>query len=624
MLQAFRDNLKGTMALFIVGLMIIPFALFGVDSLFLQDSSAGKAADVNGEAISEMALTRAIRTQKQQLLERFGDQAPADLLSDDQLRGPVLTRLLQRELLRQAAENGNMAISDATLDELIKSTPQFQQDGLFSADLYLQLLRNMGYTPVSYKKLLTEDLLVNQHASGLNSSAFATNGDIKTLTALTQQSRSFYYITLPYSSFADSVSVSHEEINNYYSEHQDRYQTTEQVSVDYIELSLDGLAEATDVDPVEVQAQYEQELKAFQSAVQRQAAHILIEFGDEASAKLVQVEARLAAGETFESVARELSDDLGSSELGGDLGMTDGNTFPESFETALASLEVGSVSAPVETDAGTHIIKLLSIEETEAPSFANARERIEENLAQASAEAAFVELYEALPEAAYNADSLQDVADELGLDVITSRLFDRSGGEGVLANNQVIASAFSDEVLAQGLASEVVELSDNHVLVIKLNTHKPIELKPLDLVSEEIDFLLSKAKVTKALTQQANELVALLAAGSSVESVADNAQLEWQVAADVKRGAPQVDRQLLNQMFELAKPVASQPINSVQVLDSGDVVVAQLTVVKAGSLPEMEEAQRRALTQRFAQELANGELAIYQSSLNDNAAVDIY
>ena len=624
MLQAFRDNLKGTMALFIVGLMIIPFALFGVDSLFLQDSSAGKAADVNGEAISEMALTRAIRTQKQQLLDRFGDQAPAVLLSDDQLRGPVLTRLLQRELLRQAAENGNMAISDATLDELIKSTPQFQQDGLFSADLYLQLLRNMGYTPVSYKKLLTEDLLVNQHASGLNSSAFATNGDIKTLTALTQQSRSFYYITLPYSSFADSVSVSHEEINNYYSEHQDRYQTTEQVSVDYIELSLDGLAEATDVDPVEVQAQYEQELKAFQSAVQRQAAHILIEFGDEASAKLVQVEARLAAGETFESVARELSDDLGSSELGGDLGMTDGNTFPESFETALASLEVGSVSAPVETDAGTHIIKLLSIEETEAPSFANARERIEENLAQASAEAAFVELYEALPEAAYNADSLQDVADELGLDVITSRLFDRSGGEGVLANNQVIASAFSDEVLAQGLASEVVELSDNHVLVIKLNTHKPIELKPLDLVSEEIDFLLSKAKVTKALTQQANELVALLAAGSSVESVADNAQLEWQVAADVKRGAPQVDRQLLNQMFELAKPVASQPINSVQVLDSGDVVVAQLTVVKAGSLPEMEEAQRRALTQRFAQELANGELAIYQSSLNDNAAVDIY
>jgi len=612
------------MALFIVGLMIIPFALFGVDSLFLQDNSAGKAADVNGEAISEMALTRAIRTQKQQLLERFGDQAPADLLSDDQLRGPVLTRLLQRELLRQAAENGDMAISDATLDELIKSTPQFQQDGLFSADLYLQLLRNMGYTPVSYKKLLTEDLLVNQHASGLNSSAFATNGDIKTLTALTQQSRSFYYITLPYSSFADSVSVSREEVNHYYSEHQDRYQTTEQVSVDYIELSLDGLAEATDVDPVEVQAQYEQELKAFQSAVQRQAAHILIEFGDDASAKLVQVEARLAAGETFESVARELSDDLGSSELGGDLGMTDGNTFPESFEAALASLEVGSVSAPVETDAGTHIIKLLSIEETEAPSFANARERIEENLAQASAEAAFVELFEALPEAAYNADSLQDVADELGLDVITSSLFDRSGGEGVLANNQVIASAFSDEVLAQGLASEVVELSDNHVLVIKLNTHKPIELKPLDLVSEEIDFLLSKEKVTKALTQQANELLALLAAGSSVETVAANAQLEWQVAADVKRGAPQVDRQLLSQMFELAKPVATQPINSVQVLDSGDVVVAQLTVVKAGSLPEMEDAQKRALTQRFAQELANGELAIYQSSLNDNAAVDIY
>jgi peptidyl-prolyl cis-trans isomerase D len=624
MLQAFRDNLKGTMALFIVGLMIIPFALFGVDSLFLQDNSAGKAAEVNGEAISEMALTRAIRTQKQQLLERFGDQAPADLLSDEQLRGPVLTRLLQRELLRQAAQKGDMAVSDAALDELIKSTPQFQQDGRFSPDLYLQLLRNMGFTPVTYKKLLTEDLLVTQHASGLNASAFATAGDIKTLTALTQQSRSFYYITLPYSSFASSVSVSDEEINRSYADNQERYQTTEQVSVDYIELSLEGLASATDVDPVEVKAQYEQELRAFQSAVQRQAAHILIEFGDEAAAKLEQVQARLSSGEAFDSVARELSDDLGSSELGGDLGMTDGNTFPESFETALASLEVGGISGAVETDAGTHIIKLLSKEETEAPSFESARKAIEESLAQASAEAAFVELFEALPDATYNAASLQEAADELGLEVITSSLFDRAGGEGVLANNQVIASAFSDEILSQGLASEVIELSDNHVLVIKLNTHKPVEIKPLELVSEEIQFVLTKEKVTKALTEQANELITELAAGKSVEAVAASAELEWQVAADVKRGAPQVDRQLLNQIFELPKPQATEPVNTVQVLDSGDVVVAQLTVVKAGSLPEMEESQKRALTQRFAQELANGELAIYQSVLNDNAAVDIY
>ncbi|MAZ86357.1 MAG: peptidylprolyl isomerase [Cellvibrionaceae bacterium] len=624
MLQAFRDNLKGTMAIIIVGLMIVPFALFGVDSLFLQDNSAGKAADVNGVAIAETDLTRAIRVQKQQLLERLGDQAPADLLSDEQLRGPVLTRLLQRELLRQAAENGSMAVSDASLDQLIKNTPQFQQDGRFNADLYLQLLRNMGYSPVTYKKLLTQDLLVNQHATGLSNSAFATAGDIDSLSALTQQTRSFYYLTLPYGSAANNVAVSEDEITAYYSDNSDSFRTTEQVSLDYIELSLDGIAETTDVDPEAVRAQYQQEVANFESAIQRQAAHILIEYGDGAEDKLAQAQQRLAEGEVFEAVAAELSDDLGSSELGGDLGMTDGNTFPEAFETALAQLEVDQVSAPVETDAGTHIIKLLAKEEAQPPSFESAQSRIQESLAQAAAESVFIELLEELPEAAYNAENLMDVADSLGLEAITSQPFSRIGGAGILSNNQVIAAAFSGEVLEEGLASEVIELSDNHVVVVKLNKHMPSALMPLEDVRDEVVLDLTKIKVTEQLTLRAQEIVKKLESGQSLQATAEAEGLEWQVSADTPRGQGQVNRELMTRIFELPKPVGASAVNTVLPVANGDVLVAQLTVVKAGTLPPMDDAQKRAISQRLAQELANSELAIYQSMLNDKASVEIY
>ncbi len=624
MLQAFRDNLKGTMAIFIVGLMIIPFALFGVDSLFLQDNSAGKAAQVNGETISEMSLTRAIRTQKQQLLERFGDQAPADLLSDEQLRGPVLTRLLQRELLKQAALSGGMAISDSTLDELIKSTPQFQQDGRFSPDLYLQLLRNLGYTPVTYKQLLTEDLLVNQHASGLNNSAFATQGDIDTLTALTQQTRSFYYITLPYASAENSVTVSAEEIESYYSANETNFYTEEEVTLDYLELSLDQLAVNTDVDPAQVRQQYEQEVAAFVASVQRQAAHILIEFGDNAEAKLKEVETRLAAGDTFEDVARDLSDDLGSSEFGGDLGTTDGSMFPESFEAALAQLEVGAISEPVETDSGTHIIKLIAQEQTQPPSFEESKARIKQNLASAAAESVFVELLEALPEATYNASTLEDAAQELGMEVATSESISRRGGQGIFSNNQVLAAAFSEAVLSEGLSSDLIELSDNHVVVIKLNNHKPVETKPLAVVSDDIKSLLIKQKVTAELTERADALIASIVEGKSVSAVAEASNLEWQVAANVTRSAADVDAELLEAVFELPKPQDEKGVTLIEPLSSGDVVVAQLTVVQPGQLPSMEDAQKQALKQRLANELAGGELAIYQSSLNDEATVDIY
>ncbi len=624
MLQAFRDNLKGTMAIIIVGLMIIPFALFGVDSLFLQDNSAGKAADVNGVAIAEMDLTRAIRVQKQQLLERLGDQAPVDLLSDEQLRGPVLTRLLQRELLRQAAENGDMAISDASLDELIKSTPQFQRDGRFSAELYLQLLRNMGYTPVTYKKLLTQDLLVNQHATGLSNSAFATAGDMDSLTALTQQTRSFYYLTLPYASAVDGVAISEEEVSSYYADNSESYRTTEQVAVDYIELSLDGIAESTDVDPEAIRAQYQQEVANFESAIQRQAAHILIEFGDGAEDKLAKVQQRLADGEAFEAVAADLSDDLGSSELGGDLGMTDGNTFPEAFETALAQLQVDQVSEPVETDAGTHIIKLLAKEEAQPPSFESAQARIKESLAQASAESVFIELLEELPEAAYNAENLAEVADSLGLEAKTSEPFSRIGGAGVLSNNQVIAAAFGGEVLEEGLTSEVIELSDNHVVVLKLNKHMPSVVMSMTDVRDEIVLDLTKDKVTEQLTERAEAIVDQLEGGQSLQVVAETEGLEWQVSAETKRGDNQGSRELLARIFELPKPVDATPVNTVLPVASGDVLVAQLTVVKAGMLPTMDDSQKRAISQRLAQELANSELAIYQSMLNDEASVEIY
>lgn len=624
MLQAFRDNLKGVMAIIIVGLMMIPFALFGVDSLFLQDSTAGKAAEVNGSPISEMELTRAVRIQKQQLLDRFGEQAPADLVSDEQLRGPVLARMINRELLRQSAEDGGMAISEETVNQLIISTPQFQQDGRFSADLYTQLLRNMGYTPASYKQLLIEDLLVNQHASGLNGSSFATESDIRTLTALTQQTRSFYYLTLPYESAVDQVSVTDEEIKSYYDENQPQFMAPERVSVEYIDLNLDDLAANTSVDPEEVKAQYEQNVANFHATINRHAAHILIEYGDDAEQKVAEVQKRLDAGEDFAKVAGELSEDLGSKELGGDVGMSDGSTFPEAFETALADLEVGEVSAAVQTDAGTHFIKLLDTEDTNPPSFEEAKSGIEEHLARATAESTFVELLEALPDATYNAGSLESAADSLGITAKTSELFDRKGGPGVLSNNQVLAAVFSDDVLNAGLASNVIDLSDNHVVVVKLKDHKLPEVKPLADISDEIKAMLIKDKVEAILGDQAKELAAALQSGQNLEALATEKGIDWQVKTDVQRNDRSLDMQLLNHVFTLPKPQDSKPVNTTLTLANGDTVVVQLTVVKPGKLPDLDESQMTGIKQRLAQDIGGSEIATYQESLNTSADVEIY
>ncbi|MYM62328.1 SurA N-terminal domain-containing protein [Pseudomaricurvus sp. HS19] len=624
MLQALRDNLKGTFAILIVGLMAIPFVLFGVDSLFMQDSSTGNAAEVNDTQISELQLLRAVRLQKQQLLERFGDQAPPELLSEEALREPVLNRLVQRELLRQAAEKGGLTISNAELDKNIVQTVPFQENGSFSPQRFTQLLGAMGYTPASYKAQLREDVIVSQLGSGIVSSSLAAEAELYHLAALTQQQRSFYTITLPYEPAAEHTEVSAGEINDYYSANGGRFMAPEQVSVEYIELSLDDLAANTPVDPADVKAQYDAEVANFEKQVQRHVAHILIEPSDEASDKIAAVQKRLDAGESFEQVVKELSEDAGSRDFGGDLGMTDGTSFPEAFETAAANLEVGQVSGPVETDAGTHFIKLLNVQSSEPPTFEEAEERIRDTLARAAAESVYAELLNELPDATYNAASLVDAAGTLGVEAKESELFDRRGGEGVLSNNQVLGVVFSDEVLQEGVASDVIEVGDSHVVVVKLKQHIPAQVKPLEEVQTEIADLLTRQKVEVAHAAEAADLIAKLQQGSGVQDTAEAQGLQWQAHPEVARNSVEADPGLLQHVFELPKPATDSAVTSQVTLDNGDTVVIQLTVVKPGQLLDFTAEEMVALQQRFAQEMGNVDMVLFQNALQSRADVEIY
>lgn len=623
MLQTLRDNLKGTIAIFIVVLMVIPFALFGVDSLFLRDASAGKAAEVNGQVISEMDLARAVQLQKQQIIQRFGEQAPAELLVDEQLRGPVLNRLIQRELIKQAASDGGMAVSDAAVDQMIVSNPQFQQDGQFNQGLFVQLLRNLGYTPTSYRDLLIEDVLVNQHATAVAESGFATVADLERLTRLTQQRRSFFYLTIPFEAVKADIAIEDEEIRQYYDNNEAAFMTPEMVSVDYIEVNLDQLAEQVEVSDDQVRQQYEAQIADFEPVVQRHVAHILVEESDDAESQLSEVQRRLAAGEEFADLARDFSDDLGSSELGGDLGFTDGSAFPEAFEAAVAELEVGQVSEIVETDSGYHLIKLLDESRTEAPVFEEVKDSIRDNLAFAEAEQHFVELIEMLPDATYNAADLQMAADELGLEAITTEHFDRENVPGVLSNNQVRAAIFSDEVLEQGHSSDVIEISSNQVVVVKLRDRKPESLKSFDQVKETIIETLTDAKASQLLAEKAEALTAQLKSGQSMQEVAEAAGYPWQAKAGIMRNDSSLNPQLVQHVFSLPKPAGNGVVSTVE-LDNGHFLVTQLTVVEPGKMPELKAEQLEAFEKRLASEFGNVDFTVYQAALKQRADITIY
>src|SRR5690606_20139964 len=104
----------------------------GVEALFNWDTSANQAAKVNGETITEMEVTRAIGMQKQQMLNTYGDQIPAQFLSDEYLRKPAVDNLVQRLILSQAAQDVGMTVGESYLAQQIAAAPQFKNEsGVF-------------------------------------------------------------------------------------------------------------------------------------------------------------------------------------------------------------------------------------------------------------------------------------------------------------------------------------------------------------------------------------------------------------------------------------------------------------------------------------------------------------
>ncbi|MFC3115477.1 SurA N-terminal domain-containing protein [Cellvibrio fontiphilus] len=621
MLQHLRDNSRGVISFILIGFLVIIFALTGVEALFNWDTSANQAAKVNGEQITEMDVARAVSMQKQQMLNLYGDQIPAQFLSDEYLRKPALDNLIQRLILSQAAKDVGMAIDENYLAEQITTTPQFKNEsGVFDNSAYQRLLRNMGYTHSSYTKILSDELIINQLQAGVAQSSFSTNVQLEDAIALSFQSRDIQYVILPSAKARDSIQLQDSDIQTYYDANQGMFVSEEQVAVDYINLSVQDLMKNVSVSDSQIREQYEQNLSSFVAAPERQAAHILIENNDADKVKIISE--KLASGSEFADLAKEYSDDLGSKDQGGDLGFSSGDAFPKEFETALSSLKVGEVSAPVKTDAGTHFIKLLAEKNTTPPSFEEQKVEIEEQIKRAEAELLFVAQLEKLRDLSYNAESLSDVAKELNLTAVNSGLFEKSKGQGVMANPKVVDAAFSDEVLRDGNASDVIEIDSSNVLVLKMTEHKPSKTKSLSEVKQQIEDTLKDQKARAVLTEQSQKFIADIKAGSSLADLSSAANLEIKEFKEATRNSAGVDTDVLRYAFSMPKPSANQPAVGNVITSAGDMAIVVLSAVSSGVGNKVAEEQRSAISSQLASLYGRNDFSGFQKFLKDSADIE--
>lgn len=610
MLQDIRDKSQGIVVKIIVGFIVVTFALFGVDALVTGFTTSDTVAEVNGTEIKREELLQMAEMQRRQLIAAMGTQINPALLDDNLLQRRALEELIQRAVLANNAKELNLSVSEDQVARYLLQAEQFQIDGRFNEARYFEFIRSLGYTPLAFQERIKQDLLLQQPRSVFANASFVLDNEVDLVSKLQNQQRSYDYIRLSLAQETEKTNVTETEVEDYFANNRKSFVKPEQVKLDYILLSSLDFQDKVTITAEELQAAYNNAI-ATESPEERLASHILIETNenrtnDEALAFAQKLKGEIDGGAKFSDLAKEHSDDLGSKSDGGNLGYVATGTMVTEFEEVLFAMTEGQVSDVVETEFGYHIIQLQEVVSSEAPTYEAMEAELRQALKESKSRQAMIDAQEDILDLAYASDDLTTIATEYNVDVLQSEWFGRQGGSELISqNSQVVTAAFSPELLEENLNSNLIELNEEQIAVVRKRDYQPEEEETFAEARDQIFQILLQEKAVKNLAEKA-ELIK--------ENSANN---KWETVTAASRGSDEI----ATLAFDLAHPTEAAPTIAVKDLQDGDKVVIRLNDVIAGEVSS-DETQRDYIARYLSQSNTQLLTVAHQEVLQNLADID--
>jgi len=615
MLQSINDRAKGILGWIVIAFISVPFALWGIQE-YIGGAPERFAAKINDHEISIRDYDRALARERDRLQDIFGGDLPNDAAFEKGIKERVVDQLVARNVLEQRVIGAGYRISNDNLARKIQTMESFQQDGKFASASYEQILNSQGMSVSQFEYLYRRDLIVQQLQEGVTKSSIVGKSATEQLNKLQQQMRDISYLLFKQSSFLSDVSVTEEEIQQFYDENQERYMHPEQTSITYVELKTEDLTVDVPVDEEALRRQYDEYMASLNDQQERKARHILVQLSDSADEatkaakkqKIEDVLSQLKSGASFEKLAKSTSDDPGSASKAGDLGWVTKGMMVPAFEEALFKLKKGEISNVVKSSFGYHIIKLDDVKGSSKPeTFASRKETLLKELKQEAVSNMFYERSELMATLAYeNDDSLQTVADDMGLKIQQSKLFTRVAGQGIANNKKVRDAAFDSSVLKEGRNSDVIELAKNHILVLRVEEHIETKPKALSEVKTVVEISLKSNNAKQQAQATALQALADLQQGKSLDEFAKSKHAEVKNLGNVKRDHVGADTEVVRAAFQMAKPSSSDKSYKTVELHDGIAVVSVNAVKESTDITKREDLL--ALEKELQIDLSNQEM----------------
>lgn len=631
-MQSFRNFIRGPMGIVLLVLMIIPFVITGFYGYFQSGGDADVVAEVEGASVSGRQLNERVQQMRQQVRQQSPDIDPR-LLESFITPEMVLEGLIANELVAFEARNAGLAVSDDMAARLVYQVPQFRDDNdQFSADMFERFVRSQGMTQKSFILNLRHELLLNQVRSGIEDTGFALPAEVSEQRRLAEQHRDIRYVRKAVAEVGAAHSVSEQEISEWYEANQASFMRPEMLRLSYLLVDPAAADASIEITDEQIDAEYEVRRAAMEQvaarAERRRAAHLLVSINDDRSQALAEqriasLQDRLNMGEDFAALAKEASDDASTASAGGELGPVGRGDLPESMEQALFALSQGEVSAPVRTDSGYHLVKLLAVQSRELPTMSDSRDDIVRDLRRRAAEVKTIEMADRLEELAFQHSDLQTPAETLGLTIQTTDWLSLANPTGLLGEAAVREAAMSPTLRNQGLNSDLIQLADGRSLVVRIADTKPAEPMPLAEVSSRIRSAIQREKALADIDALSEEGRQAVATGADLNTLAGLMGAAVREQDDLTRNDATPSAEVVAAAFRAARPVAGDASIEVLRLANGDLVAVSVVAVRDGGAELDEAEQRAALAELGAVEGARS-LRQTLMMLRETASVDVY
>lgn len=614
-MEGLRQFLKSWMGKVLLILCLAPLVVLGLESYFSTQVNPNEIVKVDDTSIDTSTYQNIFNDRRQILVQQVGD---ASAINENVLKKQVLQSLIDRALIENQINKLGMTISDEVITEMLKKEPAFlDSNGKFSNDLFANFLQSRRMTKEQLFQSLRTQMTLAELNSNIVKTAVYPMTAINNIIDLQSETRPLWIARLKWQPFASQVTISEKEIQDYYNQHQKELKSQEMVDINYIEVNKNQINVPAPTAE-EIQQQYQAYLTSQKNQQQHEVAMILMS-DEKAQTTLENLKNQLDTKKAdFATLAKQYSEDEGSKNSGGNIGSLTPEMFPNDYEnviTAVKALKEGEVSAPIKTQYGYHLFKLMKISGDTPASLDSMKDSLTEKALAHKKEVAYQDLVKKINDLAVDGSTIADIASQENLSAKTLKNYPKTDNNTTLNQPAVINAAFDEFALQDNSVSVGIELADKTVWV-QANNFRPVKNLSLSEATEQIRQTLTEEKAKDLALAQAKTIANQVQQKNSVNVSADFVEL-----GKVGRQMPILSPEERSIAFSQPATADKLAVMTQKTSEGASVIVGG--VIEKTSIAQLTDEQKKQTARMIRENIGQSHFEDYLAYLRSQAKIKV-